>query len=179
MGPDGSIGCIGTQSGTFGQSGDPFLTVNLLVECGALAPSGGPERTRFDSRTSGHWRRRLGAFLPGAEDRWWAIDAIPEWATEPTLAPIFGNSIDELADVIERTGVPLIEDLVVPAGLLRWWVGNIDGIADLDEWKAAARLAIALGDVASATAIRSGADELQPSAARMVTKILGRTDPGG
>jgi hypothetical protein len=150
----GNWGKINFQKSTSNTREDFKFTVNLGVVSGRIRRFQDP--CRADKRPTvwdSHWQRRLGEFLPEANDKWWPITA------KTTIEGL----CSELTPLIIQIAVPQVESLVADVALRDLW---LKGNWGRTEYQRLERLSILLKTIGPQELLQVTLDELVEGARR-------------
>jgi hypothetical protein len=96
------------------------FTLNLGIICGRLLADWQPSVSKAGVADA-HLRARLGAFLPGAPDRWWIVDATTDTAV----------IVGEIADLLTQSAVPFVVGHLEDSALRSLWqTGSSPGLTE-------------------------------------------------
>lgn len=116
----GNAAIVEFQRSTKSSRGVVIFTINLGVFCGVLRESNQPPPEK--ARTiHAHLRQRIGALLPGNQDKWWEL-------TEGTDTDALSA---EVADLVCVKAVPYLQRYLNTSELVRLWKsGQAPGLTE-------------------------------------------------
>ncbi len=111
------------------------FTLNAGVISGRLLEDWRPDASKAGS-VDAQLRRRLGGFLPGAQDKWWTVEA----STDPEMI------VGEIAGVLTKSVAPFLLDYISDEALKSLWEsGQSPGLTEGQRLRYLAELEAAEG----------------------------------
>lgn len=106
----GNCGLIEFQRSDRSTDEKLVFTVNLGAVCGALLDAGpyGVQKARI---IDAHLRLRIGMLLPDRPDKWWEITASMDRV----------SLVQEIVDLLVKTGAPYVESQLTTKALMALW----------------------------------------------------------
>jgi hypothetical protein len=118
----GNWGLVDFQKSTKSTADQVLFTVNLGVASTRLLRFyAGGQDVGTPALDQCHWRQRIGALLPHPEDKWWPIRAIS-----------VVDNLEEVSDLLMRSGIPAIRKNIADEQLRDMWLSGVSpGLTDI------------------------------------------------